>query len=129
MGGPAVVLGDRVVGVCAGHLVPSPVGAPVPGPPMPVQVPLTRGLAATVLVAGTPAAVQGSSGYCTPPHVGLHPSDPKLVPTTQDGQVAAGSASVLFEGKGAAYTGCTVTACLAAGAQVVGSGATVLVGS
>lgn len=127
MGAPAVVLGDKVVGVCAGHQVPSPTGAPVPGPPMPLQVPLLQGLATTVTVGGKAAAVQGSSGYNTPPHVGLHPSDPKLVPTTQDGRVVTGSSTVTFDGKAAAYSGCPVTGCLAPSAQVVGTGATVLV--
>lgn len=130
MGAPAVVANDQVQGMCAGHLVPSPVGAPVPAPaPLPVAAPLTLGLATSVLVAGKPAAVQGSSGFNTPPHVGLHPSDPKLVPLTQKGEVVTGSTTVLFEGKGAAYTGCAVLACIAAGAQVVGSASSVLIGS
>jgi uncharacterized Zn-binding protein involved in type VI secretion len=129
MGAPAVVAGDKVMGVCAGHQIPSPVGAPMPAPPLPVSAPLTLGLAPTVLIGGKPAAVQGSSGYNMPPHVGLHPSDPKLVPLTQEAKVTRGSGTVQFEGKGAAYTGCTVTACMAPSAQVVGSGSTVLVGS
>ena len=129
MGAPAVVLGDKVMGVCAGHQIPSPTGAPVPGPPMPLQAPLLQGLATTVTIGGKPAAVRGSSGYNTPPHVGLHPSDPKLVPTTQEAQVVAGSSTVTFDGKAAAYSGCSVTGCLASSAQVVGTGATVLVAS
>lgn len=130
MGAPAVVLGDKVMGLCVGHQIPSPAGPPMPSPaPLPVSAPLTLGLATSVLVGGSPAAVQGSSGYNTPPHVGLHASDPKLVPLTQEGKVAVGSSTVQFEGKPAAYTGCTVTACLAPTAAVVGSGSTVLIGS
>jgi uncharacterized Zn-binding protein involved in type VI secretion len=130
VGAPAVVMGDKVMGMCVGHLVPSPVGAPMPAPaPLPVSAPLTMGLSTTVQIGGKPAAIVGSSGYNTPPHVGLHPSDPKLVPVTQEAKVAVGSSTVLFDGQGAAYTGCTVTACIAPTAAVVGTGATVLVGS
>lgn len=130
MGAPAVVMGDKVMGMCVGHLVPSPVGAPMPAPaPLPVSAPLTLGLSTTVLIGGKPAAVKDSSGYNLPPHVGLHPSDPKLVPTTQEAKVVVGSSTVQFDGKAAAYTGCTVTACIAPTAAVVGTGATVLIGS
>lgn len=127
MGAPAVVMGDKIMGMCAGHQIPTPTGAPTPGPPMPLQVPLLQGLATTVTIGGKPAAVQGSNGYNTPPHVGLHPSDPKLVPTTQDGRVVTGSSTVTFDGKAAAWTGCPVMGCLAASAQVTGTGTTVLV--
>ncbi len=127
MGAPAVVLGDKVMGMCAGHQIPAAAGAPAPGPPMPLQAPLLQGLATTVTIGGKPAAVQGSSGYNTPPHVGLHASDPKVVPTTQDARVLTGSSTVTFDGKPAAYTGCPVMGCLAAGAQVTGTGTTVLV--
>ena len=129
MGQPAVVMGDRITGMCALHQIPSPVGAPMPGPPMPFSAPLTLGLATKVLIGGKPAAVVGSSGYNTPPHVGLHASDPFMVPTMQEGRVMAGSSTVLFEGKPAAYTGCTVTQCASVPSQVAGTGATVLVGA
>lgn len=129
MGQPAVVAGDQVQGQCVGHQVPSPVGAPVPAPPLPFAAPLTVGLATTVLIGGAPAAVVGSKGYNLPPHVGLHPSDPKLAPPLQEAVVTRGSATVQFEGKGAAYTGCTATACLVPLPVVTGSGSTVLVGA
>jgi uncharacterized Zn-binding protein involved in type VI secretion len=130
MGQPAVVAGDMVRGMCVGHQVPSPTGAPMPSPaPLPFSAPLTLGLATSVFIGGAPAAVQGSSGQNTPPHVGLHASDPKLAPPLQEAKVVMGSSSVLVEGKGAAYTGCTVTACLAPSAQVTGSATTVLVGA
>lgn len=129
MGGPAVVAGDRVVGTCALHQVPSPSGAPMPSPPLPFAAPLTLGLASKVLIAGKPAAVIGSSGYNTPPHVGLHGSDPFFTPTLQEGRVVMASTTVLVEGKGAAYTGCSVTQCGSVPATVAGSAATVQVGS
>jgi uncharacterized Zn-binding protein involved in type VI secretion len=128
MGAPAVVAGDRITGVCAVHVVPSPSGAPMPSPaPLPFSAPLTTGLANTVLIGGKPAAVQGSSGVNTPPHVGLHPSDPFLAPPTQQGRVVTGSSTVRFDGRPAAYAGCPVTVCASAPAQVAGSAGTVLV--
>lgn len=129
MGQPSVVLQDQIVGVCAIHLIPGPAGAPVPSPPLPFAAPLTTALAMTVHVSGSPVAVQGSQGFNTPPHVGLHPSDPYLVPVTQIGQVVIGSTRVMAEGKPMAYTGCQVVMCNSVPGQVVGSGVTVLVGS
>jgi uncharacterized Zn-binding protein involved in type VI secretion len=129
MGTPAVVLGDRISGMCATHMVPSPSGSPMPSPgPLPFSAPLTTGLTTTVLVAGKPAAVQGSSGVNTPPHVGLHPSDPFLAPPAQQGRVVAGSGTVFLNGRPAAYTGCQVTSCSGAPGQVAGTAATVLIG-
>lgn len=129
MGEPAAVMGDRITGTCAVHLVPNPAtGAPQPGPPLPFSAPVTVGLAATVLIGGKPAAVVGSSGYNTPPHVGLHPSDPFMVPTTQVGTVVVGSATVLFEKKPAAKTGSSCTICAGAPATLTGTAADVLIG-
>jgi uncharacterized Zn-binding protein involved in type VI secretion len=128
MGMPAVVAGDRITGACAVHVVPSPYGAPMPSPaPLPFSAPLTIGLANTVLIGGKPAAVQGSSGINTPPHVGLHPSDPFLAPPAQQGRVLIGSSTVFFEGRPAAYAGCPVTVCASVPGQVAGSAATVLI--
>jgi uncharacterized Zn-binding protein involved in type VI secretion len=92
------------------------------------------GLASTVLVGGKPVAVASSSsvpsssGLNTPPHVGLHVSDPFMVPTTQQGRVVVGSATVLAESRGVAYTGCQVSQCAQVPAMLTGSAATVLVG-
>jgi uncharacterized Zn-binding protein involved in type VI secretion len=104
-------------------------GAPMPSPaPLPFAAPLTTGLAATVLVGGQPVAVAGSSGLNTPPHVGLYVSDPFLLPIAQQGQVLVGSATVLAEGRGIAYSGCQVSQCAQLPALLTGSGVTVLVG-
>lgn len=127
MGAAAVVMGDQVTGQCAGHQIPGPVGSPIPGPPLPFAAPLLQGLASTVTIGGKPAAVKGSSGTNTPPHVGLHPSDSKFAPNLQEAQVVAGSSSVTFDGKAAAYSGCSVTACLAAAPRLTGSATTVTV--
>lgn len=130
MGEPAAVMGDRVTASCATHQVPNPSsGAPQPAPPMPFSAPLLQNLAPTVQIGGQPAAVAGSSGLNTPPHVGLHAADPFMAPTNQQGRVAAGSATVLFEGKPAAKTGSPCTVCAGAPGQLAGSAATVLIGA
>ncbi len=129
MGTPAAVMGDRISGTCAVHQIPNPAtGAPQPAPPLPFSAPLLQNLAPSVLIGGKPAAVMGASGYNTPPHVGLHASDPFLVPTMQEGRVVAGSTSVLLEGKPAAKTGATSVICAGAPGQLAGTGATVLIG-
>jgi uncharacterized Zn-binding protein involved in type VI secretion len=128
MGTPAAVMGDRINAVCAIHLLPGPLGAPMPSPPLPFSAPLLQGLATKVLIAGKPAAVQGSSGFNTPPHVGLHPSDPFMVPPQQRGTVVMGSTTVLIEGKPAARTGSPCTVCAGLPGQLAGTAATVLIG-
>jgi uncharacterized Zn-binding protein involved in type VI secretion len=128
MGTPAAVMGDRINAVCAVHLIPSPVGAPSPSPPLPFSAPLLQGLATKVLIAGKPAAVQGSSGFNTPPHVGLHPSDPFMAPPQQRGTVMVGSTTVLVEGKPAARTGSACTVCAGLPGQLTGTAVTVLIG-
>lgn len=126
---PAAVLGDRITGLCAIHQIPNPAtGAPQPGPPMPFSAPVLQGLAPTVLIGGKPAAVAGSSGYNTPPHVGLHPADPFMLPTNQIGTVVVGSTTVLIGGKPAAKTGSSCTICAGVPGQLVGTAATVLIG-
>lgn len=128
MGTPAAVLGDKVTGVCATHLVPNPTsGVPQPSPPLPFSAPLTLGCVATVLIAGKPAAVVGSSGQNLPPHVGLHPSDPFLAPPAQQGKVVQGSPTVLVGGMPLARTGSNALCCPPNTGTVVGTAATVLV--
>lgn len=128
MGQPAVVLGDTIRGTCAIHQVPSPSGAPMPAGPLPFSAPLTQGLATTVTIQGQLAAVAGASGLNQPPHVGLHASDPFLAPPAQVGQVVTGSATVRFDGRPAAYTGCPVTICGQAPGTLTGTATTVSVG-
>jgi uncharacterized Zn-binding protein involved in type VI secretion len=129
MGQPAVVSGDRIMGQCAGHQVPSPSGAPMPAPaPLPFSAPVLQGTVATVLIAGKPAAVEQSAGLNTPPHLGLHASDPFLAPPMQRGVIVKGSATVLIGGRGAAYSGCMTSTCFQVPGQVTGSATTVLIG-
>jgi uncharacterized Zn-binding protein involved in type VI secretion len=128
MGTPAAVLGDRIMGTCPVHQVPGPpVGNPVPTP-LPFSAPITLGVEPTVLIAGKPAAVVGSQGYNMPPHVGLHVSDPFMVPTMQIGAVMVGSPTVLFGGKPAARTGSQASLCGGVpGGTVTGTAATVMI--
>jgi uncharacterized Zn-binding protein involved in type VI secretion len=129
MGTPAAVMGDQVTGTCPIHQIPNPAtGVPQPAPPLPFAAPLLTGLATRTLIGGKPAAVQGSSGLNTPPHLGLHASDPFMVPATQRAQVVMGSTTVLIEGKPAARTGSSCTICAGTPGQLTGSAATVLIG-
>lgn len=107
MAQPAVQ-GDIVQGLClpGTHLIIGPLGVPTPSPaPLPFIGPLQSGLEATVTIMGKPVAVVGSSGNNTPPHIGLHATDPaQLNPMLQVGQVMSGSPTVTFGGKPAATT-------------------------
>ncbi len=129
MGQPAIVMGDRVTGMCATHQVPNPAsGAPQPSPaPLPFSAPLLQGLATTVLIQGKPAAVVGSAGFNTPPHIGLHISDPFAIPTQERGQVASGSPTVQFGGQVAATASSNATCCIEPG-SIVPTVTTVLIG-
>ena len=113
-----LVMGDKIQGQCAIHQVPNPAsGAPQPSPaPMPFSAPLLSGLESTVTIGGKPVAVMGSSGYNMPPHVGLHPADPYMVPTMQEGKVLTGSPTVTAGGKAVATSSSQVSMC----AQVPG---------
>ncbi|CUU59581.1 hypothetical protein Ga0074812_12951 [Parafrankia irregularis] len=129
MSAPVVVAGDRITGMCAVHQIPGPAGAPILSPaPLPFSAPVTMGLSTTVFVGGQPVALESSTGTNLPPHVGLHVSDPYLVPAAQQGRVLSGSGTVRVEGRGVAYSGCPVTQCAQMTAMIVGSGTTVLVG-
>jgi uncharacterized Zn-binding protein involved in type VI secretion len=128
VGAPAIVMGDQITGQCPNHLIPNPAtGAPQPSPPLPFSAPLTMGLATKTMIGGKAAAVVGSSGLNTPPHVGLHPSDPYMAPPTEQGQVMSGSATVLIEGKPAATAQSSCTCCVVPG-TLVPTVATVLIG-
>lgn len=128
MGTPAAVQGDLINATCVAHQIPNPAsGVPQPGPPFPFSAPVTVGCDPTVLIAGKPAVVAGASGMNTPPHVGLHLSDPHAVPATQQGTVLDGSPSVLVGGRPLARTGSACSVCFGAPGQIVGTASTVLV--
>lgn len=128
MGAPAIVMNDRITGNCPIHLVPNPSsGAPQPGPPMPFSAPIVLGVVPNVLIGGQPAVVMGCSGVNTPPHVGLHPSDPFLAPPAQIGRVVSGSPTVMIGGKPAATAASTFTCCSTPG-TVTPSATKVLIG-
>ena len=127
MGAPAIVMGDKITGQCPNHLIPGAMGAPQPAPPMPFSAPVTMNLVQTVLICGKAAAVVGSQGVNTPPHAGLHPSDPFMVPTTEIGKITKGSATVFIGGKPAANQQSMCTCCTIPG-QLVPTCTTVLIG-
>jgi uncharacterized Zn-binding protein involved in type VI secretion len=128
MGAPAIVMGDKIQGVCAIHQIPNPAsGVPQPGPPMPFSAPITIGTVATVQIGGKPAAVMGCSGMNTPPHVGLHATDPYMAPPTQIGRILAGSATVMIGGQPAATATSQCTCCVTPG-SLVPTVTTVLIG-
>jgi uncharacterized Zn-binding protein involved in type VI secretion len=129
MGQPASVAGDQVTGSCPTHLILNPAsGAPQPAPPLPFAAPITSGACSSVLIGGTPALVVGAQGINTPPHVGLHPSDPFLVPMAQQAVVTQGSSSVLFGGVPAVRLGDPGTCCGQPVGTVASGQASVLVG-
>lgn len=110
--GQPIVSGDKVQATCSIHMMPDPAtGAPQPAGPLPFSAPLLTGLATTTTIGGKPAAVIGSGGMNTPPHVGLHPSDPFMAPPTQQAQIMTGSPNVLIEGKPAATSNSQATCC------------------
>ena len=124
-----IVQGDMVQAVCAIHLIPNPVtGIPQPGPPMPFSAPLLTGIVPTVTIGGKPAAVVGSGGLNTPPHVGLHPADPFFVPLAQTAQIVSGAPNVLIDGKPAATTQSQATCCGMPGGMCVPSIVNVTIG-
>src|SRR5258708_28384760 len=128
MGAPAIVMGDKITGQCPNHMIPNPAtGAPQPSPPLPFSAPVIQGVVSTVLIGGKAAAVAGSSGVNTPPHVGLHPSDPFLTPTTELGQIVSGSATVLIRGQPPATAQSQCTCCAVPG-TLVATVTTVLIG-
>ncbi len=127
MGAPAIVMGDRITGMCPNHLIPGPLGAPTPSPPLSFSAPITMGTIASVLIGGKPAAVLGSGGLNSPPHVGLHPSDPYLAPPAEKGTILSGSATVLIGGQPAATASSQAQCCITPG-TLVSTSATVLIG-
>jgi len=118
MGTPAIVMGDRITGMCPIHQIPAALGAPAPSPPLPFSAPITMDTVGTVLIGGKPAAVVGSSGYNTPPHVGLHATDPFMSPNMQVGRVISGSPTVTFGGKPAASVASSALCCATPGILV-----------
>jgi len=128
--GQPLVMNDKIQGQCAIHQVPNPAtGAPQPSPgPLPFSAPLTMSLAPTVTIGGKAVAVVGSSGLNTPPHVGLHPADPFMVPTTQQGMVLTGSPTVTAGGQPIATTDSQVSMCANVPGQPLATTTSVTVG-
>jgi uncharacterized Zn-binding protein involved in type VI secretion len=109
--------------------MPNPAtGAPQPSPPLPFLAPLLTGLSTTVTIGGKAAAVLGSGGVNTPPHIGLHPSDPFFAPPSEMAQIMTGSANVFIEGKPAATTESQATCCGLPGGSCIPTTSNVTIG-
>jgi len=121
-------MGDQITGQCPIHIIPNPAtGIPQPSPPLPFSAPITIGVCATVLIAGKPAAVVGCTGMNTPPHVGLFPADPYMLPIAQIGTIVSGSLTVLIGGQPAATASSSCTCCVTPGV-ITPTVTTVLIG-
>lgn len=114
MGAPAIVMGDRITGMCTNHT--TGYSPPVPVPFMPFSAPITTGTVASVLIGGKPAAVMGSLGINTPAHVVSDP--PFTASPMQIGRIIAGSPTVLIGGQPAASASSTCTCCVVPGTLV-----------
>jgi uncharacterized Zn-binding protein involved in type VI secretion len=112
MAQPAAKQDDQVVGVDT-HIVMVPAGPSlVPTPlPHPFSGRLTGDLSSTVTIEGKPAAVVGSTAEHTSGHVPTPPGTSFQTPPANRGSVQRGSATVTFDGKGAARSGDTVATC------------------
>jgi uncharacterized Zn-binding protein involved in type VI secretion len=129
MGDPAAVLGDEIKGSCSIHTVPNPTtGAPQPAGSLAFSAPITIGTVESVLIGDTAAVVVGSSGLNEPPHAGLHPTDPYVLPADQIGRVVGGSESVIIGGQKAATRASQCSICGNAPGTLAASGETVLIG-
>ncbi|HLX34142.1 MAG TPA: PAAR domain-containing protein [Candidatus Limnocylindrales bacterium] len=126
MGNPAIVMGDKINGICPSHLIPSASGT-APAGPLPFSAPITLGTVPTVVIGGKAAAVVGSSGYNTPPHAGIV-DGAFATPTAQIGRIVSGSTTVVIGGKLAATQGSQATMCVAPATAIVPSVLTVLIG-
>lgn len=125
MGAQAIVMGDKIDGICPNHLIPSPSGT-APAGPQKFSAPLSQGLVPTVLIGGKAAAVAGASGINTSPHPGIV-DPPYASPTMQVGRIVSGSPTVLIGGKPAATAISPATCCVVPG-KVVPTVTTVLIG-
>jgi uncharacterized Zn-binding protein involved in type VI secretion len=121
MGAPAALLGDQITGACPLHQLIGPLGVPVPTPGLPFAAPLVTGCSTMTTFNGKPVVLVGATGFNTPPHVGLHATDPFMLPNLQMGTVAASTSTVLVEGRPVATTGATCTMCAGAPGMLTGT--------
>ena len=110
MGQPAAKQGDQITAIDT-HiiLIPSP-GGPVPTPlPHPFSGIINGNLSSNVTIMGMAAATQGSTADNLPPHIPQ--GGPFQTPPRNRGQIMAGSATVMINGKPAARNGDTAQTC------------------
>lgn len=125
MGAPAIVMGDKITGICPNHLIPSASGT-APAGPLPFSASITIGIVPSVLIGGKPAAVMGCQGVNVPPHAGIV-DPPFAAPPAQLGKILSGSPMVLIGGTPAASATSSCTCCVVPG-TLVPTVATVIVG-
>ena len=122
MGTPAAAMGDLITGLCIGHQIDRAAGIPVPAPPIPFSRTDHCGRDADgARSAGDRPPWRVRTGSAMPPHVGLHGTDPFMLPNMQQGIITVGSLTVLFEGRPAAKTGSVATICLGLTGTVAGT--------
>ena len=133
MGQPAANAASLVQGVDT-HivLVPSP-GGPVPTPlPHPFAGRFTGGLVSSVLIAGQPAVVDGSTAMNSPAHLPTPPGVSFQAPPSNQGTPQAASMSVRIGGQAAVRHGDPVRTCNdpadAPTSSVISTVATVVIG-
>jgi len=127
MGAPAALLGDQITGACPIHQLIGPLGVPLPTPGLPFMAPLLMGCSTMTTINGKPIVLVGATGMNTPPHVGLFPADPFMVPTMQIGTIVTGSLTVLLGGQPAA-TGASTCTCCATPGTITPTVANVMIG-
>jgi uncharacterized Zn-binding protein involved in type VI secretion len=121
MGAPAALLGDQITGVCPIHQLIGPLGVPLPTPGLPFAAPIQLGCSVKTTFNGKPVVLVGANGMNTPPHVGLHATDPFMAPPLQIGMVTGSTSIVLVEGRPVATTGSPCTMCAGAPGMLTGS--------
>jgi uncharacterized Zn-binding protein involved in type VI secretion len=121
MGAPAALIGDQITGACPLHQLIGPLGVPVPTPGLPFAAPLVNGCSTQTLFNGKPVVLVGATGFNTPPHVGLHATDPFMLPNLQMGTVAGSTSTVLVEGRPVATTGASCMMCAGAPGMLTGT--------
>jgi hypothetical protein len=110
MGMPAVVMGDKIIGICTKHLMPSGSGTQ-PAGPRGFSAPIKQLTIKSVLIGGKEAAVEKSWGNNdNPAHNGIV-DGAFAAPAGQIGRITSGSTTVSIGGFAAATLASQATCC------------------
>jgi uncharacterized Zn-binding protein involved in type VI secretion len=111
MGQPAAKANDQITATDT-HIVIVPAGpAQVPTPLPHPFAGIIGGGVPTVKIGGQPAAVVGTTGNNTPPHIPTPPGVSFQAPPSNQATIQQGSATVQIGGKPAARNGDMATTC------------------